>query len=256
MIDLHCHVLPGIDDGPATMDGTVELARAAVAAGFERVVATPHVNASSRNEAPAIAALVAEVNERLAREDVALEVLPGAEIAISHLPDVGPAELAGLGLGGGPWLLLEPPFAPVAWGLERIVLDVQTLGHGIVLAHPERCPAFQRDHEVVRSLARAGVLTSITAGSLVGRFGGEVRRYALELVREGLVHNVTSDAHDARKRAPGVTAEMAAAGLAPLASWLTEEVPAAILAGREPPEAPADALATTTHPRRSWFRRG
>jgi protein-tyrosine phosphatase len=260
VIDLHCHVLPGIDDGPRTAEGSLQLARAAAAAGIERIVATPHVNARARNEAATIGALVTDLNQQLVQAAIAVEVVPGAEVAISYLPDIDRDELARLGLGGGPWLLLEPPFTLVAWGLEQLVLEAQAEGHRVVLAHPERCPALQRDREIVRSLARAGVLMSVTAGSLVGRFGGEVRRYALELAHEGLVHNVTSDAHDAVDRAPGIADELRAAGLSPLAGWLTHEVPEAILAGTDPPPAPARALAEVQAAgrpqRRTWFRRG
>ncbi len=252
VIDLHCHVLPGIDDGPETMEGSLALARAAVAAGIRTLVATPHVNAGTRNDADTIARLVGEVNGRLADEGVQLDVLPGAEIAITYLAEIEPAELSLLGLGGGRWLLVEPPFALVAVGLEALVLDLQRWGHGVVLAHPERCQALQRDRRVVRSLADAGVLMSITAGSLAGRFGGEVRRYALELAREGLIHNVTSDAHDSVRRPPGMAKELEKAGLAPLAAWLTQTVPAAILSNEEIPPRPAGRLAGAQRGLRAW----
>ncbi len=202
MIDLHTHVLAGIDDGPDTIEGSVALARAAATAGIETLVATPHVSSRCPNDAETIGARVRELSRRLAQERVDVQVLPGAEIAISHLPSLAPEELSRLGLGGGPWLLIEPPFAVVALGLENAVLDLLREGRRVVLAHPERCPALHRERGIVRALVEDGVLMSLTAGSLVGRFGGEVRRYALELAREGLVHNVTSDAHDAERRAP------------------------------------------------------
>ena len=238
VIDLHCHVLPGIDDGPETIEGSVAIARAAAAAGIRTLVATPHVAAQYPNDAETIARLVVEVSERLERERIPVAVLPGAEIAITHLPELDPAQLSLLGLGGGPWLLVEPPFSPVAPGLRASLLDLRRRGHRLVLAHPERCGALQRDHDVLRSLADAGVLMSITAGSLVGRFGGEVRRHALALAREGLIHNVTSDAHDTRRRAPGLADELEQAGLGPLRQWLTDAVPAAILADEPIPPAP------------------
>jgi len=252
MIDLHCHVVAGIDDGPETIEGSVALVRAAVAAGIGTLVATPHVNSRTPNDADTIARLVDRLNERLAKEQVDLNVLPGAEIAISHLAEIEPAELSRLGLGGGRWLLVEPPFTPVAVGLERLVLGLQRQGHGVVLAHPERCPAFRRDRRVVRLLANAGVLMSITAGSLAGRFGGEVRRYALELAREGLIHNVTSDAHDSVFRPPGMATEMEQAGLAPLADWLTRMVPTAILSNEEIPPRPTGALDRPRRGLRAW----
>ncbi len=164
MIDLHCHVLPGIDDGPETLEESVALARVAVDAGIDTLVATPHVNSRTPNDSATIARLVDTLNQRLDEEHVDLEVLPGGEVAISHLAEIEPQELSRLGLGGGPWLLVEPPFTPVAVGLAGMVQGVQRLGHRVVLAHPERCPALQRDRQTVRALAEGGVLMSITAG--------------------------------------------------------------------------------------------
>jgi protein-tyrosine phosphatase len=255
VIDLHCHVLPGIDDGPRTIEGSLALARGAVQAGVHTLVATPHVSSRYHNDASTIAHLVDVVNARLIEEGVALEVLAGAEIAITSVVEIEPPQLSRLGLGGGRWLLMEPPFSAVASGLENILSSLQRRGHRIVLAHPERCPAFHRDPAMLRSIIGTGVLTSITAGSLVGRFGGEVRRFALGLVAEGLVHNVASDAHDHAKRPPGMAAELDEAGLGPLADWLTRAVPAAILGGeaRIPPR-PGVELPHMTTARRGWWR--
>jgi protein-tyrosine phosphatase len=253
VIDLHCHVLPGIDDGPNTIEESVALARAAAAAGINRLVATPHVNATYRNDAATIARLVKELNERLRAEAIDLEVLPGAEIAITYLPEIAQLQLPLLGLGGGEWLLVEPPFTAVAPALESLVLALRAEGHRVVLAHPERCPALKRDRNVVGALATQGVLMSITAGSLVGQFGGEVKRYALELARDELIHNVTSDAHDTERRPPGLADAIEQAGLQPLADWLTREVPAAILSGGEIPARPAAAAGARPRRRRlSW----
>jgi protein-tyrosine phosphatase len=253
LIDLHSHVLPGIDDGPGTIDGSIELARAAAAAGIGTLVATPHVSWHYPNDAGTIAPLVTAVNARLAEEGIELEVLAGAEIAMTRVAELEPEELSRLGLGGGSWLLVEPPFTPVAMGLDAIILDLVHAGRRVLLAHPERCPALHRDPEMLRGLVRAGVLTSVTAGSLVGRFGGEARRFALELAREGMMHNVASDAHDATHRRPGIAAELERAGLGPLTGWLTQEVPQAILDGEQIPAQPDVALpALGTHARSPW----
>ncbi|MGP0100348.1 MAG: tyrosine-protein phosphatase [Solirubrobacteraceae bacterium] len=251
VIDLHCHVLPGIDDGPASIDGSLALARAAAGAGTRTLIATPHVSARYPNDAATIARLVEQLNARLAAEAIAVDVRAGAEIALTSALEMEPERLAELALGGGSWLLVEPPYTPAATGVDALVLDIARRGHRVVLAHPERCPAFHRDRAVLESLVRAGVLTSITAGSLVGRFGAQVRRFALALVRDGLVHNVASDAHDHRDRPPGIAAELAQAGLQPLAAWLTCGVPAAILAGGEIPPPPPGAL-ERLRPRRAW----
>ena len=257
MIDLHCHVLAGIDDGPQTLDDSIALARAAARNGTRTIVATPHVSWHYDNDAATIARLVEKTNAALAEAGVEVTVLAGAEVAITRAVELDPAELAALTLGGGPWLLVEFPFTPIAEGLDSLVFELVERGHRIVLAHPERSPAFQRDPELLESLVRGGALTSLTAGSLVGRFGGAVRRFALELAEAELVHNVASDAHDAEGRGPGIAEELRKSGLEPLGEWLTESVPAAILSGASQlPARPAARYEAVEQARASWWRRG
>jgi protein-tyrosine phosphatase len=260
VIDLHCHVLPGIDDGPATIEGSLALVRAAVAGGTRVLVATPHVNWRYRNESATIARLVAELNELLSREGVltasgtALEVRAGAEVALTAIAELEEGELERLTLGGGRWLLVEPPFAVVAPNLDTMLLELRERGQRIVLAHPERCPAFRRDPAMLGRLVRAGMLTSVTAGSLGGHFGDEARRFALALAHEGLLHNVASDAHDDVQRRPEIAVELARVGLGPLAQWLTVDVPAAILDGGEIPSRPTASVSVGDPARRARWR--
>jgi len=242
VIDLHCHILPGIDDGPRTIEQSLALARAAAASGTRMVVATPHVSWQYRNDPSTIAQLVEAVGERLRAEDIGVELRGGAEIAMTIVGDLDVRQLAAHTLGGGRWLLIEPPFTPVVAGLDVIVDALQDAGYGVLLAHPERCQALHRNRLLLEALVAAGALVSITAGSLVGQFGGRVRRFALELVRDELVHNVDSDAHDAAGRPPGTAAAIHAAGLAPLDEWLTQAVPAAILDGKQITQRPSVAL--------------
>jgi len=253
VIDLHCHVLPGIDDGVQSFDASVALARAAALAGTRTLVATPHVSARYRNDAETIGRLAHELRRRLSVTGVELQVLAGAEIAWSQLGALGEDEISRLTLGGGPWLLVEPPFATAAIGLVPTLLELRRSGRSVLLAHPERCPAFHREPSLLRALLAEGILTSITAGSLVGSFGRTVRRFALELVHAGMVHNVASDAHDASQRPPSIRAELEKSGLDPLADWLTHEVPAAILAGEPIPSRPAVELPELAAPRPSWL---
>ncbi len=241
VIDLHCHILPGIDDGPQTIEQSLALARAAAASGTRTVVATPHVSWQYRNDPSTIAQLVEAVGERLRAEHIGVELRGGAEIAMTIVGDLDARQLAAHALGGGRWLLIEPPFTLVASGLDLLIADLQQRGHRVVLAHPERCQAFHRDRRLLEAQVAAGALVSITAGSLVGQFGGRVRRFALELVRDELVHNVSSDAHNAAGRPPGTAAAINAAGLAPLSEWLTQAVPAAILDGKQIPPRPSVA---------------
>ncbi len=124
------------------------------------------------------------------------------------------------------------------------MFDLQDRGHGIVLAHPERSPALQSRPDVLRRLTESGMVSSITASSLTGAFGGAVQRYTYELRAQGLVHNITSDAHNTTRRPPEVLpaleeAEHDLPGLMDLADWMCFEVPSAILDGGPIPSAPA-----------------
>jgi protein-tyrosine phosphatase len=257
VIDLHCHVLAGIDDGPETIEGSLALARAASERGTRTIVATPHVSWRYDNDPQTIAALVEQTNAQLVQAGVELDVVAGAEIAITRAVELDRETIAALTLGRSPWLLIEFPFSSVSPGLDELVHELEDQGHRIVLAHVERCPAFQRDPSMLESLVRGGALASVTAGSLIGSFGGTARRFALELLEAELVHNVASDAHDAEKRPPGIGDELDQAGFGALAEWLTELVPAAILAGEaEIPPRPLVAVAPRPAARESWWRRG
>lgn len=256
MIDLHFHVLPGIDDGPRRIEDSIALARAAADVGVQTLVATPHVSPRYPNNADAIIGLVEELNARLAADDVGINVCAGAEIATAAISEIQPVQLSRLHLGRGEWLLLEPPFSPWAPELSSVVADLQRLGHRIVLAHPERCPTFHRDPAMLESMVRAGALTSVTAGSLVGRFGSDVRNFALDMAGAEMLHNVASDAHDRDRRPPGMTREIERAGFGRLAEWLTHEVPAAILNGEEIPRRPIIASTSVQKGWRGLWRRG
>ena len=185
-----------------------------------------------------------------------MELLLGAEVAVTRIAELDPDELPRLALGEGPWLLVEPPFTTVVAGLDSTVGELHRRGHRVLLAHPERCPAFQREPALLESLIDGGVLTSVTSGSLVGRFGGEARQLALALLDAGLAHNVASDAHDDLRRPPSIADELRAAGLEALGDWLTMEVPAAILSGGEIPRRPPIAPARPGRRRWPWRGRG
>jgi protein-tyrosine phosphatase len=255
VIDLHCHVLPGIDDGPETIEGSVALARAAANLGVQTMVATPHVSTRYHNDSQTIIDLAHQLNRRLADEEVLLEVLPGAELAVTRIADLEPAELARLRLGGGPWLLVEAPLSVGAADIGPAVADLQRRGFRVLIAHPERCPGFHRAPAALESLVGRGVLTSITAGAFAGRFGGRVRKFALDLTRAGMVHSVASDAHDRSQRPPGMASELEQAGLGGLTDWLTREVPEAILRGSDIPRRPSVALENGARRRATWWPR-
>jgi protein-tyrosine phosphatase len=210
--DLHCHILPGVDDGPPTMEGSVRLALAQVRDGVSRVVATPHYSQRMRVEPEVTRAGVAALRAELERREIPLEVLPGAEVAMARLPDLDAEQLGALALGGGRWILLEAPTAG-QFPVEAAVRQVREMGFEVLLAHPERCAVFSRDFATLEACVRAGARASLTASSLTGAFGRPVRRVALEMVDAGLVHNVASDAHDDIRRAPDLRASLRDAGV-------------------------------------------
>jgi protein-tyrosine phosphatase len=256
VIDLHTHVLAGVDDGPPTLDLAVELARAAATSGVKTIVATPHVSARYRRTSTEISEAVEVLRAALISDGVDVAIVPGAEVELTMALDLDDSKLAALRLGGGPHLLVESPLSPAADDFDPMLADVRRRGYQVVLAHPERCPAFQRSPERVERLVEQGFLCSITAGSIAGRYGGTVRKFTLELIARGWVHDISSDMHDVVRRPPGLLAEIASAerelpGLAAQSDWYTQVVPAAILAGSplgrrpDPPQ----------RRRRSWLRR-
>jgi protein-tyrosine phosphatase len=244
VIDLHCHLLPGLDDGPGNMSEALAMARVAVASGTTTMVATPHIDAHWRVSPGEIPGRAAALNSALSEAGIGLEVCTGGEISLTRLVDLDPGELDGLRLGAGPYLLLESALSPTAGDFDRLLLAVRARGESILLAHPERAPLFQQEPERLARLVDAGILCSVTSGSIRGQFGPIARRFTLELLREGLVHDLASDCHDARRRPPGLNgvledAERQVPGLAAQLPWLTELAPAAILAGQPLPPRPA-----------------
>ena len=243
MIDLHCHLLPGIDDGPATMEESLALACAASAAGTRTIAATPHIDHRYEVTGEQVAAGVEGLTAALTEAGIDLEVRRGGEIALDRLIHLDRSERDRLRLGGGPFLLLEAPLSPAAGNFDAFLSQLRDQGEQILLAHPERCPAFQRRPERLTRLVDAGVLCSITASSLSGAFGAPVRSFTLDLLREGLVHDVASDSHGALDRAPDLVGpfpeiERELPGVSDQAQWLTVDAPHAILTGSPLPAKP------------------
>jgi protein-tyrosine phosphatase len=241
VIDLHCHVLPGVDDGPETLADSLDLCRAAVAAGTRTIVATPHVSWDWPGvTSQVVAEGVERVRSALEAEGIDLELRAGAELAMTRASDLSDEELVALRLGGGPYLLVECPYSPASAGFEAILSGLAERGHRIVLAHPERCPAFHRRPAQLAAFVEAGMLTSVTASAFGGRFGRDVERFAWRLLEQGLVHDVASDGHGAgMRRPPSIGPELDEAGLGERADWHARAVPQAILDGAPLPPGPA-----------------
>jgi protein-tyrosine phosphatase len=246
MIDLHAHVLPGIDDGPRTLDESLGLVRAAAAAGTRTIAATPHIDRGFGVDPHYVGPAVEELRAALREAEIAVEVVPGGELALDRAGDLDDDALDAIRLGGGPYVLLECPLTSHAGPIEAQVGALRLRGFEVLLAHPERSPALQRDPARLRDLAAHDALCSVTAGAFSGQFGRPARSLAQAMLREGLVHSIDSDTHDEVRRPPDIAEGLAAAGLdtpaaGALATWLTHDAPAAILAGEPLPTRPAAA---------------
>ncbi len=257
MIDLHCHILPRVDDGAGSLEESLEMAAAALADGTRAIAATPHVRDDWPTEAATMERLVAEVRAALAEAGLPLELLTGAELAFDRVGRLDGAELGRLGLGGNPrCLLVEPPYVEWPLSLGRIVQDLAARGFVPVIAHPERNPEIQAEPERLRPLVLGGALVQVTAASVDGRLGRRARASAFELLDRGLAHVVASDAHSAGGRGVGLAAAAEAIGDEQLARWVTEDVPGALVSGRPVPARPGRSVEPDRSRRRwSWRAR-
>jgi len=239
MVDLHSHILAGLDDGARTLEESVEIALTATQDGISIMAATPHVRDDYPTAAETMGRLVLELEGILRVQGVGLRVLGGAEIAISSLRTLGDRELSLFGLGGNPhYLLIEFPYLGWPLSLETEIRTLMQRGITPVLAHPERNPEVQLAPARIAPLVAAGALVQLTAASVDGRLGRRNKRTATALIAAGHAHIIASDAHWPGLRAAGLSSAAAAVGDPKLAGWLTREVPAAIVEDEPIPARP------------------
>lgn len=238
MIDLHSHLLPGVDDGPATMAAAVALARAMVADGTRTAVCTPHMAEAWPTAPAAVHEGVGALRTRLAKEGVELELTSGGEITPAFLAGMSDADLAAASLGGGGrWLLVELRGGGWPLGLADRLADLEIRGFNVVLAHPERAEFVQRAPDRLHDLVGRGALLQLNAESLLGEHGPRAAATAVTLLRGGLAHLIASDAHSAEGRPPRLAEGLAAAArelrVEPEAlAWMVEEGPRLVIEGQ------------------------
>jgi len=257
-IDLHCHMLPGIDDGSKSMTQSLAMARIAVDDGIRVSVLTPHhLNGVYSNPATRVHQAVGEMREALFEAGIGLKVLPGSEL---HLVPELPEELAAgraMTLANlGKAVLVELPVHTVPMGAEFILEQIMTQGLLPVIAHPERNSQLRQAPDMLADWISMGCLGQITAQSCTGQFGPQVRQSAKQMIQRGLIHIIASDAHRDRRRIPQISE-----GRAQVAEWTNETI-AALLAETYPEnlingETPDTQLLTEALPRqrKGWWRR-
>lgn len=240
LVDLHSHVLPGIDDGADSFDDSVEIARAAERDGIDVLAATPHVRSDYPTAPAMMLLLLADLREELRVEGVDVDLRPGGEVAIDMIATLGLDGLRGFCLAGNPrYLLVETPHHGWPVGIAETFFTLRLGGMTPVLAHPERNLVVQEDPKRLRPLVDGGMLVQLTASSLDGRAGRRVAQTAHRLVELELAHLVASDAHRPTVRRVGMAAALETLGDVDLACWLGRDVPAAIAHERPLPDRPA-----------------
>jgi len=240
VIDLHCHLLPGIDDGAPDLESSLAMARTACADGIEVVACTPHAYPGLYdNRAPEIRAAVRSLQKALDEAGIPLVLTHGADIHL--MPDV----LQGLRegrlptLGGSRYLLVEPSHHVPTPRFEDQVWNLIASGYVPIITHPERLAWIGRHYEVFRRLAQRGAWMQITAGSLTGAFGRSARRWGERMLDDGIVHVLASDGHGVERRPVILSAgrEAAAKRVGEAEAWrLVDERPRQVLEDAPPDE--------------------
>lgn len=255
MIDLHCHILPGIDDGPETLGEAVEMCRIAADDGITTIVATPHFRPGKYDNLD-IADRLTRLRSEIARQGIAVEVLSGADVTVTPELPFYLAQNPQLTVNGtGKYFLAELPHDAVPARWEEFLLSFRGRGITPIITHPERNHWFISHPDALRPFVLAGGLVQITAMSILGKNGVESRNYSRYLLRRSLVHVIATDAHSIDQRPPRLAEAVRAAGTIigeAQALRLVRDTPQGIIAGRSVDVQQAAAEGPT---KRKWYRR-
>ncbi len=259
MIDLHCHILPGMDDGPATTEEALAMCRAAAADGIRTIVATPHFKPGTHQwTGDDLSRAVELLNSELRSRGIPVGILPAAEVAVfPELLSVLARERF-LTINNSIYFLLEfrPYAVPAAW--EAFLQSFLDAGMVPIIAHPERNAWFMSHPGALMSAVRRGVMVQITAAGITGGLGPEVRAFSVRLLSHDMVHIIASDAHSPDLRPPLLAdAVSLAADLigTEKAHAMVTTTPAAVIAGRRIHLPESKGYAPTDGPNRGWLER-
>src|SRR5699024_5245405 len=202
MIDIHCHILPGIDDGAANFADSIAMANAAVEQGIHTIIATPHhKNGRYENVKKDILTLTKELNALLENEQIPLTILPGQETRLNGdmLTDVQEGELLTQNATSH-YLFVEFPSGHVPRYAKQMLFDLQVAGYTPIIVHPERNREIMEHPSILYDFVRRGVLTQVTAGSICGHFGKKMQKFSHQVIEADLTHFIASDAHNTTTR--------------------------------------------------------
>ena len=202
MIDLHCHILPGLDDGAKSWDESLQMARLAVSEGITHILATPHhMNRSWINPKAVVESLADELQDRLNSENIPLTIFPGQEVRLHGeiIRNMNNNEICFID-EGNQYVLIEFPTAEVPAYADRLFYEMQTNQITPIIVHPERNHAILKDPNILYEFATRGVLSQVTAASYIGKFGKEIEKLSHQLIDHNLTHFIASDAHNTTNR--------------------------------------------------------
>ncbi len=207
-VDIHCHCLAGLDDGPATMSESLLLCRALVNEGVTAVAATPHQlgRFSGCNEAAQVREAVSVINEELKSNDIALGVMAGADVRVDErICELLEADKVLTLADGGKYILLELPHE-VLIDIEPLLIDLASMGIEAILSHPERHSGLGKEPDILLKWLECSAHLQVTAGSLLGRFGPAAQKFGWQLLSSGWAWLVATDCHNLDSRRPCISA--------------------------------------------------
>jgi len=202
MIDIHSHILPGVDDGARNLEDSILMAKLAVQEGIHQIIATPHhMNGSFNNRKSDIIQKVMELNEVFSEKGIPLEVFPGQELRIygEIIEDFNNNEILTLN-NADTHLLIEFSPSHVPRYAEKLLYDIQMKGITPIIVHPERNRELVENPMMLYEFVKKGALTQVTAGSIAGKLGKNVQKFTMQLMEANLTHFVASDAHNVNSR--------------------------------------------------------
>lgn len=204
LIDIHAHILPGMDDGPSTLEKSIRMALIALEDGIHTIIATPHChNGVYFNSKDSIISACERFNQSLRQNNIDLIVLPGCEAHLSPeiLDELERDNLLTLN-DNGRYLSVELPDPFIPGTAINFINRMRDRGIVPVITHPERNSLLRRDMEILRDLISAGALSQVTAASITGHFGKGAMRSGVKILKQGMAHLIASDAHSTKSRPP------------------------------------------------------
>ena len=259
MIDIHHHLLWGMDDGASSMEASLAMAKTAAADGISHIVCSPHANGSYAYDPRVIAERIGALQSLLDLESIAIKLGHGCDFHMSYEniqeAKVDPAKFSINGLG---YILVEIPDYGISRGLTEIFYQLQLAGLTPILTHPERNPTLQADPPRLTDWLRGGVLIQVTAGSVVGRMGRHAERMAHDLLANRWVHFLATDAHNTTSRPPKMREafEVVAQRYGPdYAHLLCVSNPLAAFMGKPLPPQPEPLNLYEDPDKKSWWQR-